>query len=86
MRGALTATKVKHLPALIEPRAVGELMRALGEYRGAAVTKAALLISAYIPARPGEIRWMPWEEIDREEGAWRVPGAVMKSGRDHIYF
>jgi integrase len=32
---------------------------------------------------PGELRAAAWEEIDLEEGIWRVPPERMKTGRPH---
>ncbi|MFO1250802.1 MAG: hypothetical protein U1E77_06580 [Inhella sp.] len=44
------------MAAVLEPAKVGELMRALDGYHGQPTTRAALLLSALLFQRPGNIR------------------------------
>ncbi len=80
---ALTTPKVKHHAALIEPEAVGQLLRDIDNYAGAALTKLALQIAPHVLTRPGELRQARWEEIDFEKAEWRIPAERMKARRAH---
>ncbi len=66
LQGALATPEVRHHPAVIKPKAVGELLRAIDGYAGFASTNAALRLSAHLFQRPGEIRQMKWEDLDLE--------------------
>jgi integrase len=89
--GALKPLKVRHMPALLEPAKVGELMREINAYSGQPVTRAALLLSALTFQRPGNIRAIEWAEVDMSAGLWIIPAAKMKrtvhgkaNGRPHL--
>jgi hypothetical protein len=45
LRGALTAPKVKHRAAVIDPKAIGALLRAIDGYDGQPITQAALKLA-----------------------------------------
>lgn len=78
-------TKVKvHHAAVTEPKAAGELMRAIYGYTGHPTTVAALKLAPLVFVRPGELRTAEWAEIDLEAAEWRIPGSKMKMGHDHI--
>jgi integrase len=83
LRGALIAPKVKHHAALLEPKAVGALLRAIDGYDGQPATIWALKIAPYVFVRPGELRKAEWSEIDLEAAVWRIPAARMKKEREH---
>lgn len=77
--------KVKvHHAAVTEPKAAGELMRAIYGYTGHPTTVAALKLAPLVFVRPGELRTAEWAEIDLEAAEWRIPGSKMKMGNDHI--
>jgi Phage integrase central domain/Arm DNA-binding domain len=80
LRGALTAPKVKHRAAVIEPKAVGALLRAIDGYDGQPITLAALRLAPLVFVRPGELRRAEWTEFDLDGAEWRIPGAKMKMG------
>lgn len=89
--GALKPLAVRHMPALLEPVRVGELMRAIDDYPGQPVTRAALLLSALTFQRPGNVRAMEWAEVDHVAGLWTIPSDKMKrtvhgktNGRPHL--
>lgn len=90
LHGALQPVKVKHMAAVLEPASAGDLMRALDGYSGQPVTRGALLLSALLFQRPGNIRAMEWAEIDADAALWTIPAAKMKrtlhgkqNGRPH---
>jgi len=84
LRGALTPVTVKHYSAITEPKAVGELLRAVDGYQGNFVVSCALRLAPLLFVRPGELRSMEWSEIDFETATWRIPAAKMKMRREHI--
>lgn len=53
--GAITAPRPKNLTAILDPKRVGELLRALDGYSGQPATRFALLLSPYVVVRPGEL-------------------------------
>jgi integrase len=83
LRGALIAPKVKHHAALLEPEAVGALLRAIDSFDGQPSTIWALQIAPHVFVRPGELRQAEWSEIDLEAAVWRIPAARMKMKREH---
>jgi hypothetical protein len=51
LRGALITPKVKHHSAIIDPLAIGELLRAIDAYSGHLITRIAVQISPHVMAR-----------------------------------
>ena len=58
--------KVQHHGAILEPQAIGELLRAIDTYSGHLITRLAMQISPHVMARPGELRMAKWPEFDLE--------------------
>jgi integrase len=83
LRGALISPKVKHHAALVEPKEVGGLVRAIDNYHGYKVTRLALTLALLLFPRPGELRAAEWSEIDLEGAMWRIPASRMKMKRPH---
>ena len=83
LRGALIAPRTKHHPALVEPEAVGELLRTIDAYSGNAITRLACQISPHVMLRPGELRQSSWSDIDRDKAVWTIPAERMKMRRPH---
>lgn len=83
LRGALTTPKVKHFAAIIEPKRVGELLRAIDGYEGMGITRLALQLSPHVFVRPGELRQAEWREVDLEAGVWIIPAEKMKMRKPH---
>jgi integrase len=83
LRGALTAPRSKHHAAIVEPKRVGELLRAIDGYEGNYITKFALEIAPHVFVRPGELRHATWPEIDFETAVWTIPASRMKMRRPH---
>ena len=84
LRGALPPARDKHHASITEPKAIGELLRAIEGYQGAFVTKAALGLAPLLFVRPGELRRAEWAEIDLLKAEWRIPGEKMKMRDPHI--
>jgi integrase len=75
LRGALKPVLGRHMPAIVEPKRVGELLRAIHDYEGQPVTRAALQLAPLVIVRPGELRKAEWAEFDLEAAEWRIPSA-----------
>jgi integrase len=86
LRGALTATVVRNLAAIKDPRAVGELLRSIDTYVGTPVVRIALALTPLLFVRPGELRRMEWTELDldAESPLWRIPAEKMKMRDGHL--
>lgn len=91
LHGALQPLNIKHMAAILEPAKAGELLRSMHEYSGQPVTRTALLLSALLFQRPGNIRCMEWAEVDFDGCLWTIPAAKMKrtvygkvNGRPHL--
>lgn len=83
LRGALTTPKTKHYAAIIEPKRVGELLRAIDGYQGMGIAKLALQLAPHVFVRPGELRHAEWAEIDLEASLWIIPAEKMKMRKPH---
>jgi hypothetical protein len=64
LRGALTIPTVKHRAAIVEPKEIGALLRAIDGFDGQATTRAALRLSPLVFVRPGELRHAEWKEFE----------------------
>lgn len=84
LRGALRPHKARHHAAVVEPKAVGELLRAIDGYTGESVTRAAIRLAPLVFVRPGELRRAEWTEFDLEGAEWRIPATRMKMRDAHI--
>ncbi|MGJ5155349.1 tyrosine-type recombinase/integrase [Bradyrhizobium sp. HKCCYLR1023] len=83
LRGALVTPKVTHRATIVEPHAVGALLRAIDGFEGQAVTRYALRLAPLMFVRPGELRKAEWVEFNMEAAEWRIPAAKMKMRRPH---
>ncbi|MDP9008873.1 MAG: tyrosine-type recombinase/integrase [Pseudomonadota bacterium] len=86
LKDALTPTVVKNLAAIKDPRAIGQLLRAIDDYLGTPVVRIALALTPLLCVRPGELRRMEWSELDldAEEPLWRIPAEKMKARSAHL--
>ena len=82
LRDALPPVPTRHLAAIVEPAKAAELLRAMGDYAGHPVTRAALALSALLFLRPGELRQMEWAWVDLDGAQVTIPAALMKRRRD----
>lgn len=83
LRGALITPKTKHHSAILDPDAVGELLRSIDAYSGHLITRIAMKLSLHVMARPGEIRQAQWPEFDIDKAVWKIPAERMKMRRPH---
>ncbi|MFO6448232.1 tyrosine-type recombinase/integrase [Erythrobacter sp. NE805] len=79
----LLVPKVRHHPALLEPRDVAGLLAAIDGYEGFQSTNAALKLSAHLFQRPGEIRAMRWADVDLDKAVWTIPAEDMMMRKEH---
>ena len=84
LRGALIPVKERHHPAVIDPKAIGALLRAIDGYDGSLVTKCALRLAPLTFVRPGELRRAAWTEINFDKAEWRIPAERMKMREQHL--
>jgi integrase len=87
LRGALAPCHVKNRPALTDPKAVGQLLRAIRGYAGGPVVSNALRLAPLTFVRPGELRKAEWAEVDLDNPAgpqWVLPAEKTKMRREHI--
>lgn len=84
LQGALMSPKVKHHAAIIDPKEVGALLRAIDGFEGQPTTRWALQLAPHVFVRPGELRQAEWSEIDLEAAVWRIPAVRMKMNREHV--
>jgi integrase len=83
LAGALISPKPKHYAAIVDPKELGGLLRAIDDYSGNMLTRHALLVAPHVFVRPGELRHAEWSEMDFKEAVWRIPAGKMKSRRAH---
>ena len=74
LRDALTPIpSSRHFAAIVDPRLAGKLLRAMMDYHGHPITRAALQISALLFQRPGQIRTMEWSWVDLDAATVTFP-------------
>lgn len=83
LKGALVAPRAKDYAAILEPKELGGLLRAIDDYTGYPITKYALLIAPHVFVRPGELRHAEWCEFGLDAGVWKIPEGKMKARRSH---
>jgi len=84
LRGALPPASKRHHAAVIDPKAIADLLRVLDGYTGSFVTACALRLAPLVFVRPGELRRAEWAEIDLDAAEWRIPAAKMKMRALHV--
>lgn len=82
LRDALPPVPSRHHAAITEPKLAGELLRAMSDYSGHPITRAALALSALLFLRPGEMRQMEWARVDLDEAVLTMPAALMKRKKE----
>lgn len=77
--------------AILDPKRLGEMMRAIKAYKGGVIVRVALQLTPLVYQRPGNLRMMEWMELDLEAATWTIPSAKMKrtvkekaEGDDHV--
>lgn len=82
--GALITPPARHHPAILDPKKVGGLLRAIRGYDGEPATRAGLLFLAYTFLRNGEVRHLEWAGTDFQAAWIMIPADRMKLPRPHI--
>lgn len=82
LKGALTPSVTKHMPAFTEPEQVAELMRAIDGFTGTLTVQTALRLAPLVFVRPSELRKAKWSDMDLKAGEWRY--FVSKTKTEHI--
>lgn len=83
LRGALITPTVTHRATIVEPNAVGALLRAIDGFEGQPTTCMALKLAPLFFVRPGELRKAEWAEFFLPDAEWRIPAAKMKMRKPH---
>ncbi|MBA1420448.1 MAG: tyrosine-type recombinase/integrase [Epsilonproteobacteria bacterium] len=73
----------KEYKTITEPKRIGELLRAIEEYKGSFTTRHLLRFLPYVFVRSANIREAVWSEFDLKKKLWTIPASKMKSGREH---
>lgn len=81
LRGALIRKKPMPRAAILEPKKVGPLLRAIDGCQSNHVVRAALKILPLVFLRVGELRQAEWSDIDFAERVWTIPAARTKMRR-----
>ncbi len=80
LKGALTNRKARPRSAIIDPVAVGKLLRDIDSYQRPEV-RMALQLLALTFVRPSELCQAEWSEIG-SDGVWSIPGGRMKMRKE----
>lgn len=83
LRGALARPAQKPHAAITDPKAFGELLRAIEGLSGQASTRIGLQLLALLFPRPGELRFSKWTEFDLNKRVWTIPAERTKMRRPH---
>ncbi len=83
LTGALSAPIVKSHAAILDPKRLGEFLRAVDGFGGSPIVKLAMQILPHVMLRPGELRFARWDEIDLDAAIWHVPAERTKLRRAH---
>ena len=82
LKGALPPTRVEHFPALLDPIAIGAVLRQFDGYGGYPSVRCGLRLGPMLFCRPGELRQMKWSDLDLPAGEWRF--TLSKTRQAHI--
>ncbi|HWU01397.1 MAG TPA: integrase arm-type DNA-binding domain-containing protein [Novosphingobium sp.] len=83
LKGALITPKIKHRAAILDPNALGSLLRAIDAHDGQPAVRLALRMAPHVFVRPGELRCAEWSEFDFEKHIWTIPAQKTKMRRPH---
>lgn len=84
LQGALPPVKYGHRAAIIDPKQLAPLLRAIDGYEGSFVVKRAMQLLPMFFCRPGELRSAEWSEFDFDGAIWSIPAERMKMKAPHI--
>ncbi len=78
LKARLKPYRGKNFAAILDPKRLGEMMRAIKHYKGGVVVRVALQLTPLVYQRPGNLRMMEWSELDLDAAIWTIPSAKMK--------
>lgn len=78
IKKALKAHTKRNHPAIVEPKALAELLRAMDAHKGGPVVRTALYIVPILFQRPGNLRRMRWRDVNLDQALWTCPSEDMK--------
>jgi len=86
LKGAYPSPEAKNIAAIVRPEPFGHLLRAIDDYSGHLVTRAALRLAPHVFLRPAELRGATWDEFDFDTATWVIPAKRMKRKKngDHL--
>lgn len=82
LQGFIPSVAVTHMPAPLDPVAVGAILRMFDALSGQPQVVAAVRLLPYVAARPGELRTMRWDDVDLDAAQWAY--RVSKTSTHHI--
>ncbi|QFT84997.1 Putative prophage CPS-53 integrase [Halomonas sp. THAF12] len=59
-------------------------LRAMNGSPSGLLVKTAARINVLTASRPGNVRWMHWDEVNLDKALWHIPAGKMKARRDHL--
>lgn len=85
LRGALASWEVNHMPSVIDPARVGQILNMFErDFKGTFQVQSALKLAPMFFTRPQELRRARWADIDLGEAMWRIPAEEMKMREPHL--
>ena len=72
LKARLKPYHAKNFAAILDPKRVGEMMRAIKHYKGGVVVRVALQLTPMLYQRPGNLRMMEWAELDLLAATWTL--------------
>ncbi|MGC2457664.1 MAG: integrase arm-type DNA-binding domain-containing protein [Gallionellaceae bacterium] len=83
LKGDIARCVVEHRKHLKDDD-LPDFLRKLEDYTGHVTTSIALKLLLLTAVRPGELCGAAWSEFNLDMAEWRIPGARMKMGKEHI--
>jgi integrase len=80
--GAIPPAQTEHFASIVDPKRVGEMLRAFDGFTGTLPVQCALKLAPMLFVRPGELRKAEWSQFDLDKGEWRY--LVSKTKTDHL--
>jgi len=91
MKSVLPAPVSTKMPAIVEPKRIGEMMRAIHNYSGTFVVCQALKLLPLLAVRSGEFRAAEWSEFNLDDALWTIPAShrklrkALKENSDNVH-
>ncbi|PYD63031.1 tyrosine-type recombinase/integrase [Gluconacetobacter entanii] len=82
IKEALPPVQKGNFPAITDLQTLRGMLRAIEDIPAHPVTLLAIRFLALTAVRPGEVRAMPWSELDGD--TWLIPSERMKMRRPHL--